>query len=65
MTDHVLQARVSGMHLIAVTVGPNANNLEIRGIASDPDAFNVYNVTRFDELPTQSMPVVNGMCDGA
>ena len=55
---------MSGIHVIAVTVGPNANNLEIRGIASDPDEFNVYNVTRFDELPTQSMPVVNGMCNG-
>lgn len=60
-----IQARIDGIHMMAVTVIPQERpSLEIKGIASDPDDANIFNVQNFQDLPTIHMPVIGAMCDG-
>jgi collagen type VI alpha len=60
-----IQCRIDGIHVMAVTVIPQTTpSLEIKGIASDPDDVNIFNVQNFQDLPTIHMPVVGAMCDG-
>ncbi|ELT92983.1 hypothetical protein CAPTEDRAFT_220507 [Capitella teleta] len=59
-----IQCRIDGIHVMAVTVIPQAtSSLEIKGIASDPDSANIFNVQNFQDLPSIHMPVVGAMCD--
>ena len=58
------EARISGIHIIAVAVGPNRNKLELKGIASDPDDKNIFSVDSFDNLETIQYPVISSMCNG-
>ena len=57
------QARDSGIHLIAVTLENTGDNLEIRGIANNPDEKNTFSVRRYSELPNIINQVVLGMCN--
>ncbi len=56
-------ARDSGIHLIAVTLENTGQNLEIRGIANDPDDRNTFSVRRYSDLPNIISQVISGMCD--
>ena len=55
-------ARDSGIHLIAVTLENDGDNLEIKGIANNPDELNTFSVRRYAELPNIINQVVQGMC---
>ena len=58
-----IAARLAGIHLMVVTVSEKPN-LELKGIASDPDDNNLLYVNRFDLLPTITDTLVSNMCDG-
>lgn len=58
-----VQARIEGVHIIVVTVAEKPN-LEIKGIASDPDDQNILFVNNFSLLPTLSNRLINSVCDG-
>ncbi len=58
-----IQARISGIHIFAVTVQDRVG-LEIKGIASNPDSYNIFNVVNFNGLPTLMERLVDGLCDG-
>ena len=49
--------------MICVTLENPGENLEIKGIASDPDEKNTYSVRRYNDLPSIINTVVNGICD--
>ena len=59
-----IQARIEGIHIMAVTVMPEGPNLEIKGIASDPDEYNMFNVQNFNDLSDMVSNLVGGVCNG-
>ena len=59
-----IQARIEGVHIMAVTVMPDGPNLEIKGIASDPDDYNLFNVQNFNDLGSLVSRLVDGVCNG-
>ena len=59
-----MEARLEGIHMMAVAVGTSQTSLEIKGLASDPDSVNVFRVEEFGELVNMTLPVVDAMCDG-
>lgn len=59
-----IEARINGIHILAVVVGNNHRSLEIKGIASDPDEENILNVDRFSMLETIKDRLVTAVCDG-
>ena len=56
-------ARDSGIHLIAVTLENDGDNLEIKGIANNPDELNTFSVRRYGDLPNIINQVIQGMCN--
>jgi Mg-chelatase subunit ChlD len=58
-----IEARIDGIHVIAVVVGNGHQSLEIKGIASDPDEENILNVNRFSLLNTIETRLVQAVCD--
>ena len=59
-----IQARIEGVHIMAVTVMPEGPNLEIKGIATDPDDYNLFNVRNFNDLGSLVSRLVDGVCNG-
>lgn len=58
-----VQARAHGIHIIVVCVGITKPNLEVQGIASDPDSANIVNVTSYHALPTIINTLVSRTCE--
>ena len=59
-----LQARIAGIHIIVVSVETNRNNFELKGMASDPDSFNLFSVERYGDLPSIVNNIVSATCNG-
>lgn len=59
-----IQARVDGTHMIVATVENDHNNLELKGLASDPKEKNIFNVQRYSQLPTIVSTIVQATCNG-
>ena len=59
-----IENRVAGIHQIVATVENDPNNLEIKGLASDPDTANIFNVVRYSQLPSMIADVVQATCNG-
>lgn len=59
-----IQSRVDGIHLIVVALETDPNDLEIKGIASDPDSSNVIAVPSYKDLPKAVDSVVKATCNG-
>ena len=59
-----VESRIEGVHVMAVTVLPDDPSLEIKGIASDPDSYNMFNVNKFSDLGTMTDRLIDAMCDG-
>lgn len=58
-----IDTRISGIHIIAIGVGNDVDQFELRGIASDPVEANVFTVEFFGQLPELRLPLVSSMCD--
>ena len=58
-----VEARIAGVHIIVVAIETHAN-LEIKGIASNPDEANVLHVSRYSELPDVLPAMITAMCNG-
>ena len=58
-----IESRIRGIHIIVVTVTKKPN-LEMKGIASDPDDKNILYVENFSMLPDLVEVLIGGMCDG-
>lgn len=58
-----IQSRIDGVHLMVVTVTEKPN-LEMKGIASDPDDTNILYVENFNQLQSISQTLIMAMCDG-
>ena len=56
--------REAGIHIIVVAVGGWLNMIEIKEIASDPDAQSVYHVDNFDDLGRIGTSLKRLLCDG-
>lgn len=56
--------RIAGIHVINVAVGKDINMLELRSIASDPVAENVFTVTSFADLNDIASQLILSVCDG-
>ena len=59
-----IQARFNGIHLAVATMENDPNNLELKGIASDPDEENIFNVRRYSQLSNMVDSIVGITCDG-
>ena len=59
-----VKARVSGIHIIVVSVGQQVNRLELRALASDPDDKNIFQVERFSQLQGLISQIPGAICDG-
>ena len=59
-----IRARVNGIHLAVATMENNPNNLELKGIASDPDEENIFNVRRYSQMGDMVDSIVGITCDG-
>ena len=57
-------AKVSGIHIIVVSVGSQINRIELNAIASDPDARNIFQVERISELPNLISLIPGALCNG-
>ena len=57
-------ARKAGIHVVAVGVGPSIEVSELNGMATDPDAANVYVVKDFYALSRIMVDLLNGICNG-
>lgn len=55
---------MDNIHLMVVSVGDQINNLELKGIASEPVDKNLFKVERFQDLPNLVQQLANAMCDG-
>ena len=49
---------------MVVSVGDQINNLELRGIASQPENSNLFQVEKFSDLQTIVSRLSNAICDG-
>ena len=58
-----IQAKFEGAHIIVISIGIPKPNMEITGIASDPEDACILNVTSFAQLPTIKNALVQSMCD--
>ena len=61
---NAIQARVNGIHLAVATMENDPDNLELKGIASDPDEANIFNVRRYSQLTEIVDDLVGITCDG-
>ena len=59
-----IENRIAGIHQIVATVENDPNNLEIKGLASDPDTANIFNVDRYSQLHSMVAGVVQATCNG-
>ena len=59
-----IEARVKGTHIMVVSVENSEENLELKGMSSDPDSYNLFNVNNYNDLETIVERVVDAMCDG-
>ena len=61
-----IEIRAAGVHVFTVSVGTFVNQIELKGIASQKQSDNMFNVSSFHGLPglVSSMPglVCNGEC---
>ncbi len=58
-----IKARVDGMHIIVSTIENNVNNLEIKGMASEPNLKNIFNAQRYSDLPNLVNSITQATCD--
>ena len=61
---NAIEARIEGTHIMVVSVENKEDNLELKGMVSDPDSYNLFNVNSYDDLETIVERVVEAMCDG-
>ena len=59
-----IKARDHGIYIIVATVGASRDNLEVRGLASDPVEQNVVSVSSYDQLNTMLGPLVRAFTNG-
>ena len=59
-----IEAKVNGIHLAVATMENDPENLELKGIASDPDEENIFNVKRYSLLPDLIDNIIDITCDG-
>ena len=59
-----IELRVAGVQVIVVAVGEHINLLELRGIASEPIASNLFTTRSFSDLPNFINNVVTATCNG-
>ena len=59
-----IRARVNGIHLAVATMENDPENLELKGIATDPDERNIFNVRRYSQLDDIVDDMVGITCDG-
>ena len=59
-----IRARISGIHMVVATMENNPKNLELKGIASDPDEKNIFNVRRYGQLSQMVNNLVGITCNG-
>ena len=57
-------AKVSGIHVMVVSVGQQINTFELKAIASDPDERNIFQVERISELPNLISQIPGALCNG-
>ncbi len=62
--QEALRARKDGIHIVAVGVGPSVEEEELRSIATDPDANNVFFVQDFVALTGIITPALVAICNG-
>ena len=58
-----IKARMDGVHLILVSPEGTSDNLEFKGIASDPDEANLHTVKHFSQLPDIQTNIIGAMCN--
>ena len=58
-----IEARISGIHIIVVSINQAPPNLEIRGMASAPDSNNILSITDFSQLTTIQQTLIQATCD--
>ena len=49
---------------MVIGVTNSVSDLELRGIASGPDNFNVFRVRRFEDLPSLMGDLLTTLCNG-
>ena len=59
-----IAARENGIHFMVVTLESMQVELEVKGIASDPDDLNVFTAPRFSSLPGLVESIVQATCVG-
>ena len=59
-----IDARLRGIHIVVVAIGTQLNQLELRGIASQPPGATLYNARSWRDLPGQLRALVAATCDG-
>lgn len=47
-----VQAKNSGIHILAVTIIPEGPTLELKGVVNDPYEYNLFSLTSFNDLAT-------------
>ena len=61
--SEAVATRKAGVHLVAIGVGQSVGNKELKGIASDPDEQNVYQVRDFNALAGILTPLIRESCN--
>ena len=59
-----VEARVSGVHIITVSVGKQLGTFELKSMASQPKDKNMFQVERFDELDSLVRQMPMAFCNG-
>ena len=59
-----MKTRDAGAHLIAVGIGNNVKDMEMKGIASEPVSANTFRVNSFDELIGAKDAILDAICNG-
>ena len=66
--DETLQeavlTKLAGISIVVVAVSDRYNEFEIQQIASDPDIYNVFELSAVDDYTEMVTPVRRAMCNG-
>jgi collagen type VI alpha len=58
------KCRLEGIHILVASAETDADNIELRGIASRPFSNTFFPVDRFSDIPALKEQVVDALCNG-
>lgn len=58
-----IETKLAGVHIVVAAAEQSDTSLELKGIASDPDAANLFAVDNFQDMPTIAPNVVSATCN--